>query len=324
MKKLILFAALIAGYSTEAQTHSPAHAPVRKTAASATPSSVPATDEFEETDKLALAIPDLETGSTDDIAAYIDKHFHGSREKTRAIFIWIAKSVRYDLANMFALNFYEKREEKIEKILKTRTGTCDNYSTLFDALCAKTGVKSYIVTGYTKQNGFTDYIPHAWCAAFVDTAWFLFDPTWGSGYVSNGKFIPRVNNFYFMTRPSALIRSHMPFDYLFQFLYHPVTTEQFYAGRTAETGEVPYFNFIDSLAVYDKQDSLAYAIAAYARIEKNGVKNAMVFDMLEHLRREIDYEKQNRVVTLYNSALLDYNDGVHGYNQFVQYYNARF
>jgi len=95
---------------------------------------------------------------------------------------------------MYALNFYAKTEDKITKALKTRRGICENYATLFMDICNKTGIKSFVVEGYTKQNGFADYIPHAWSAALIDTTWYLFDPTWGSGYVNNGKFVSKINN----------------------------------------------------------------------------------------------------------------------------------
>ena len=55
-------------------------------------------------------------------------------------------------------------------------------------------IKCFVIEGYTKQNGFTAYIPHVWCAAFIDTAWYMFDPTWGSGYVSNKGFHKKIDD----------------------------------------------------------------------------------------------------------------------------------
>src|SRR5689334_12911981 len=64
-------------------------------------------------DTKALQMPDSVTHSTDGIAAYINAGFNGSREKARAAFIWIATNIQYDLGNMFAIDFYQKQEEKI-------------------------------------------------------------------------------------------------------------------------------------------------------------------------------------------------------------------
>jgi len=284
----------------------------------------PPVNEYAAIDEKALLMPDSSAASPGSMAAYINTNFKGDREKARAVFIWIATNIQYDIANMFALNFYETEDEKVAKVLKAKKGICANYAALFNAVCSKAGIRCYEVEGYTKQNGFTDYIPHAWCIARVDTAWYIFDPTWGSGYVSNGKFIPKVNNYYFMTRPSDIIRSHMPFDYLWQCLYYPVTNQQFYEGNVAGDKTAPYFNFPDSIAVYEKLARTdAYADAA-RRIGNNGVKNSMIFDRLQHLHREIEMERQHERVVLYNAATVDYNKSTSDFNVYIDYYNKQF
>jgi hypothetical protein len=225
---------------------------------------------------------------------------------------------------MFAINFYEKNEDKILKPLLTRKGICENYASLFTDICLKSGLKSFVIEGYTKQNGFTDYIPHAWCATLIDSTWFLFDPTWGSGYVSNGKFFKKVNNDYYKASPSSLIKSHIPFDYLWQFLNYPVTNQEFYEGKTQQNISKPYFNFKDTIQEYEKQSHTEQLISSAYRVEKNGVKNSLVFDRLQHLKLEIENNKQTKIVNLYNSAVLDYNDGINGFNDFINYRNQQF
>ena len=275
-------------------------------------------------DQKALQMPDSATRSTDGMAAYINAGFNGSREKARAAFIWIATNIQYDLANMFAIDFYEKLEEKIAKPLKTRKGICENYAALFNDICSKTGIRSFVVEGYTKQNGFKDYIPHAWCAAYIDTAWFLFDPTWGSGYVSNSEFHPRINNDYFMASPAVLIKSHMPFDYLWQFLYYPISSLEFYQGKTQQNTTKPWFNYPDSIAAFEKLGKIESYAAAADRIERNGLINAMVFDRLRHLRTEIEAEKQRTATGLFNAAVTDFNNAARYYNEFIDYRNKQF
>jgi len=280
--------------------------------------------EYGAIDKVALQIPDSSTLTPAGIARYINGHFTRDSEKARAAFIWIATNIRYDIANMFALNFYEKKEEKIARPLRTRKGTCENYAALFTDICTRAGIRSYVVDGYTKQNGFADYIPHAWSAAYVDNAWYLFDPTWGSGYVSNGKFYTKIDNSHFRTLPALSIKTHMPFDYLWQFLDHPVTNQEFYEGRTGEDKSKPLFNYSDSIAAYERLDEVDAYTAEAGRIEKNGIKNSMIFDRLQHLRREVEVSRQNEIVYLYNSAMADYNKGVNHFNAFVNYYNQQF
>jgi hypothetical protein len=279
---------------------------------------------FATIDKKALQLPDSLTITTDDIAHYITSNFKRDKEKTRAIYVWIANNILYDIDNMFAINFYEQKQEKISKPLKTRKGICENYAALFNDICAKSGIKSFVIEGYTKQNGFTDYIPHAWCAALVDSSWFMFDPTWGSGYISNGKFYKKINNAYFKVNPSTLIKSHMPFDFLWQFLNYPVTNQEFYEGKTEQNNVKPFFNYKDSIEIYEKKSSVEKSIASSYRIEKNGVKNSLIFDRLQHIKLEVENERQKKTITLYNLAVSDYNVGINDFNAFIQYRNKQF
>ncbi len=281
-------------------------------------------NEYAVIDKKALQLPDSLTTTTDQIASFINSNFATSKDKCRAIFIWVASSIQYDIDNMFAINFYEKQEDKISKPLKTRKGICENYASLFTDICLKTGIKSFVVEGYTKQNGFADYIPHAWSAALIDSSWFLFDPTWGSGYVNGGKFFKKINNDYYKVNPATLIKSHIPFDYLWQFLNYPVTNQEFYEAKTQQNNAKPFFSFNDSIQVYEKQSHIDQLISSANRVEKNGVKNSLVFDRLQHLKLEVENDRQTKTVNLYNSAVIDYNDGINGFNNFINYRNQKF
>jgi len=280
--------------------------------------------EFSAIDKKALQLPDSLTKNTELIASYITSNFTTDKDKSRAIFIWVASNIQYDIDNMFAINFYEKKEDKIAKPLRTRKGICENYASLFTDICIKSGLKSFVIEGYTKQNGFTDYIPHAWSAALIDTSWFLFDPTWGSGYVNGGKFFKKINNDYFKVNPTTLIKSHIPFDYLWQFLNYPITNQEFYEGKTQQNKTKPYFSFKDTLQVFEKQSHIDQLISSTYRVEKNGVKNSLVFDRLQHLKLEIENDRQTKTVNLFNSAVVDYNEGINGLNDFINYRNKQF
>lgn len=70
-------------------------------------------------DKKALQLPDSLSKSTDGISRYIKNNFKTDKDKSRAIFIWVATNIRYDVENRYAINFYEKKEEKIAKPLRT-------------------------------------------------------------------------------------------------------------------------------------------------------------------------------------------------------------
>src|ERR1043166_4110514 len=94
----------------------------------------PGTD-YSSIDKIALQIPDSLSRTTENIAKYVSANFKSKDERARAIFIWTVTNIEYDIENMFAINFYEKRQDKINRSLKTRKGNCENYAALFNDIC---------------------------------------------------------------------------------------------------------------------------------------------------------------------------------------------
>ena len=223
-------------------------------------------------DQKAKLIPDSVTRSSEMIAKYVNENFQTSTDKVRAIFVWMGWNIEYDIDNMFSINFYEKKEDIIAKPLLTRKGICSNYAELFADICSKAAIRAFVVVGYTKQNGFADYIPHAWCAALIDSSWYMFDPTWGSGYCSNGRFYRQINDEYFKASPDAFVKSHMPFDPLWQFLDYTVTNQEFYDGYIQPASAKKHFNFADSLTAYEKADTLTKLYASAERTMQTGSK----------------------------------------------------
>ena len=281
-------------------------------------------NEYSKTDNIALQMPDSLTQTAAGIANYVRSNFTDQSDRSRAIFIWIATNIEYDIENMFAINFYQNSGEIIDKALKTRKGICMHFAELFSEIANQAGIKSYVISGYTKQNGSVDYIPHAWCAGLIDSTWYLFDPTWGSGYIQNGKLVRQVDNFYFKTKPEQLIKSHMPFDPLWQFSYYPITNQEFYDGNYLLNKNRPFFNYTDTLKQYERDSDIERLISSSNRIEQNGVKNSLIYDRLQHNKLEIEYYKNKMSVEKYNSAVNIYNEGVNQLNRFIDYRNKQF
>jgi transglutaminase/protease-like cytokinesis protein 3 len=67
---------------------------------------------------------------------------------------------------------------------------------IFKEIANKVGIDTETISGYTKQKG-VDPMSHAWCASKIDNQWYIFDPTWGSGFVNNGKFVNAFDDRYF-------------------------------------------------------------------------------------------------------------------------------
>jgi hypothetical protein len=278
---------------------------------------------YENVDKAILAFPNS-ISTTSEVSNFINSNFKSENERIRAIFMWTASNLTYDIENMFAINFYEKREDKVLKAMKSKMGICEHYASIFSEIAAKSGIRNYIIEGYTKQNGVTDYMPHAWNAALINNQWYLFDATWGSGYVENDLFVKKINEFYFMMNPTTIIKSHMPFDMLWQFVNYPVTNKEFYANKVNQDSTKSYFNYVDTLAKYESQSELERLNGIASRIERNGIRNSMSYDRLAHVRQEIEAYSQNKTANSYNTASKEFNDAINLFNTFIDYRNKQF
>lgn len=276
---------------------------------------------YAETDKKVALIPQTATTS-EAIGNYIKANFESEQDRARAAYVWIANHIDYDADNMYAVNFYETDADRVKKVLATGKGICAHYAALYQDICRNAGLKSYIIDGYTKQGTTRADIPHAWCAVQIDNTWYLTDPTWGAGYLNGGKYQRKLNNEYFKVSPTIFIKTHMPFDYLWQFMNNPITPQEFYDGKIAGKGE--HFSYTDSIAAYDALDSVKQMEAVVRRIEKSGMSNSMIFDRYQHLKIAAEQMKQNRTVNLYNSAAASFNQAVGDFNDYINYYNKQF
>jgi len=275
-------------------------------------------------DKKMALISQKSTTSTQEIAKYIDANFTTENDKIRAVFYWTASNISYDVANMFAVNFEETTQDRIAKTLKTKKGICGDYAAIFNEIAISIGIKSVVISGYTKQNGKIADLSHAWCAAKIDNKWYVFDPTWGSGSLTNGKFVKKLNNYYFKTEPSKIISSHMPFDYLWQFSNYPVTNGEFYAGKTQINKTKKYFDFEKE---QEKQSSLSeidQLFESAERIEKNGLRNAMIVAYYENQKKHSAFLRQNLNIEKLNKIVAEMNEAVVLLNDFIFYRNNKF
>jgi len=274
-------------------------------------------------DKIALQLPDAESKTTDGIAGYINNHFEKPEDKARAIFCWITHTIAYDVENMYNVNFYQNKNDIVKRVLQSRKGICMSYTELFNDIAGKTGLKSYAVHGYTRQNNKVDVVPHAWNAVQIGTEWHLIDATWGAGYIQNGKFVRHIENNYFNANPQQYILSHMPFDPLWQMLGYTVTNQEFYDGKTGPSNR-KLFSYKDSIAHHLSLPESDQLTASARRIEANGVKNGLIFEQLQHIHQQIDYLHNTAVVTQFNEAVKHYNNGISLLNQFIEYRNKQF
>lgn len=249
--------------------------------------------------------------NTSELAQQIIEKNRTDEAKVYAAYTWVIQIIKYSTDCELVINAGLDPEAKINVAFKRRKGTCENYAAIFNDLCKKIGINSFVIYGYTKQNGRVDRTAHTWCAALVDNHWYLYDPTWDMGYSSELHF--------YKILPTEFINSHMPFDPLWQFLDYPVSHSRF-AGKTDER-PVTYFNVEDSLKNYFVMDSLERFQSSVKRMAAFGIYNSKIKTNYLFQKMNIEIINQGREVDLYNEGVALLNEAVTGLNDFIMFRN---
>lgn len=282
------------------------------------------TARYVNTDVRIMQIPKASTRTVEDIATFIKANFSTDEEKARAAFYWISQTISYDIASMNSTNYYENEQQVVDEVMKSRKGVCMHYATLMSRICNRVGVKTFVVGGYTRQNGKVDILSHAWNVSFVNGKWQIIDPTWGTGQIVNGKFVRQLNNEFFLMQPEEGIKSHCPFDPMWQLLQYPIDNNNFSKGIVAIDKSKPLFSFNDSIAAYEKADELTRQKAALRRMENNGINSKLLQENQQQIKNRINGIQKNTSIETFNNAVNTLNQAVNDLNEFINYRNKQF
>src|SRR5690348_1168331 len=91
----------------------------------------------------AASIPETDCTSVDALASYIKQHFPGDSDRVRAVYVWVANHISYDVKR-----FNERDKDPdappqtVADVLSTRSAVCQGYSDLFVALCKAVGINA--------------------------------------------------------------------------------------------------------------------------------------------------------------------------------------
>ena len=164
---------------------------------------------------------------TEDYAALVNlitQNANTKYEKARAIFMWLANNISYDVT----YSIYDA-----DRTFSYRRGVCSGYSKLYKKLCEQAGLEVKIVSGVARYESYQkgddlDGKGHAWNAVKSDDGrWFLVDVTWAAGYVCNKVFTKDIETYWFDPDPSMYALSHLPSDSEWQLIENPITREEF-------------------------------------------------------------------------------------------------
>ncbi|MCX6280437.1 MAG: hypothetical protein NTU51_00560 [Bacteroidetes bacterium] len=286
---------------------------------------------FKAADVIALNAPDSCQASVAALGRYFSKAFKDQTFRLRAIYTWTAMNINYDLANMGKANAATPFNVMVDQTMQTRTAICQGYASVFKAICDACGIKAWIVNGYTRQNGHINEMSHAWVVVPVDTSWYGFDPTWGGGYVTNGKYVRHFTEKFFMVKPHELIKDHMPFDPMWQCLSYPISNSEFSSGKTDSSNRISFFAYADSINAYQAKGPGEQCQDALRRLQTAGVINNMLMEWAKYLRDCIangtlneEVNEKNKYVRQFNDAVASYNNCIYAFNQYADYWNRQF
>lgn len=280
--------------------------------------------EYDLIDKKMDEIPSNMESTTSSIASYIETNFTSTEDKIRAAFYWTASNISYDVENMLNQKPNQTPQEKITSTLKSKKGVCMHYSELFKDITNKMGVTTILINGYTKTNGKIAALSHVWCASKINEIWYLFDPTWGAGYIENQKYIKKLNNNYFKAEPKSLISSHMPFDYLWQFSEYPISNQDFHDNKELASNTDVKFDFRKEIAINENRTDSEKATACAYRIEKNGIKNRLISERLDFEKKQINYANQKDSYAKTQQIIASFNQANALFKDFIMYRNSKF
>ncbi|MEL1239608.1 transglutaminase domain-containing protein [Flavobacterium flavipallidum] len=279
---------------------------------------------YDSIDEVMDKMPADYNQSMDAIAKYISYNFQSEPDRIRAVYYWTTKTISYDVDNMFEVKFDEKLQDRIARAFADKKGVCFDYASIFNQLANSVGVKSFVISGYTKWNKVkVDNLTHAWNAARVDNKWYLFDPTWGSGFVLNGIFTRRLDDKNFKVDPELMINTHMPFDYLWQLKDFPITNQEFIEGVYSDDKKQK-FDFVNEIEKFENEPKLQQLYVVAQRIEKGGMKNQHIAQAFVHAKTAWRNESERDKGKQYSEIVEQFNRANQSLNDFIHYRNKQF
>ncbi len=266
------------------------------------------------TDSAAMAVP-TSMRSVEAIAEHLTQNAGTAEEQIRALYIWVAHNIHYDVAALENRKGYFTTDEIVKETLAKRKGLCQHYAEVLHALAAHLGLESQVIVGYTKQNNKIDPINHAWNAVKIDGEWYNLDVTWAAGYIYKGKYVHTFRDRYFMIPPERFVKTHMPFDPIWQFSENPISHKAFVHHER----DTLFSNFSYKLAIEDlkNMDELTYHEARMQRTMMAGNDHQLI-------REHTDFLTMKMTNIRYNLAVEKLNTGINQFNRYIQQKNRFF
>lgn len=272
--------------------------------------------------------PEPDYQSIDELSDHIKSNTESASQKIRSIYFWIGSHIAYDVEMLTKTPQSKSNLNLAEDAFQNKEAICQGYSALFDLLCKKNEIPSFIIHGYVKQDGKIMEKSHSWNAAFIDDKWRLFDPTWSAGYVTDNQFVKRFTYDYYDIAPSESIKSRMPFDPVWQLLAIPVSHNEFIHGSPLPMAQI---NFQDSIQAFMQMDTLSQLVTESRRVLAAGLVEPKISEYYQYLTKHkevilsnMEIDKKNEIIHSCNAAADHYNQAVKAFNEYIHAKNHQF
>lgn len=274
-------------------------------------------NDYTAVDRRSISIPDsLKTA--EQISTYLASGLTTEKEKVRAFYIWISHNIDYDFYKINTEKKYQTKEELVNDVLEKKEGVCWQYSELFHFFCQQSGIKSYTINGYARMStGKISGVSHSWNAVRIDSSYYNIDVTWASGYQTNNKYVKEFRDEFFLIEPRQFIKTHLPFDPVWQFLDNPIDIYDFNNENYSKLSTPGNYNYRALIAKIEKLDNLGYLEQANKRLIASGELNELTIREIYENAIQITFEKCRIAVDSLNLA-------IDNYNRYISDKNAKF
>ena len=280
---------------------------------------------YADVEKTMQAIPEGQKKSSKTIAEFIKSKFTSEDLQIKAAYYYVISNVSYDVSHEFTVNLVISDEEMVSKTIATKKGVCIHYAKFFKDIITQLGYNCQVISGYTKKDNVLADQSHAWNAIKMkDDNWYVFDPTWDSGFKQNGKFVRRLSSKYYKTKPLVMLQSHMPFDYMWQFLNYPISEQNFIDGNFQQDKNKQVFDYDESIKTFLTLSENEQLAGLKERMIQTGYKNKLAKERFEILKKQLEVYALNANVSELNAITNNYNEGIKLLNDFIFYRNAQF
>lgn len=194
-------------------------------------------------------------------------------QKAHLIFYWICHNIEYDS---------ESKDNSPEGVVINRKTKCSGFAHLYQDISSFLGLEVECKKCYSKGYGYEPgmqltQVNHEYNFIKLDGEWYPIDATWGTGYFEGKNFVKNYNDFYFLTDPEILIKTHFPENKEWQLTNRTYSLKQFLKWPIINYNFYKYGFKIFSEEGYIKLNRNQYKFLVYGDKMENIIGNCSIF-----------------------------------------------